>query len=92
MGKTEWDPDYPEYAEWQGIITLEVPIAARAMSGREKHTDPVEQGMWIATFTQEWWREKFRKDPPDDIAMGEWKLVGHRDETWHDWENDPPIA
>jgi hypothetical protein len=78
-----WDPDYPEYAEWQGVVTIEVPIAVRSMSGRSKHTDPEEQGTWIAEGITVHLRETFKD--ADDVKTGEARLVSNREERWTDW-------
>lgn len=48
----EWDEGFDEL---QGVVTLKVQIATRATSGRPKHTDPEEQGAWMARFTETDW-------------------------------------
>jgi hypothetical protein len=78
VGDQKWDTEYADYREWQGIITVEIPIAMRAMSGREKHTDPVEQAGWITEALTRWMRDA--NQGADDIQTGEARLVAHREE------------
>jgi hypothetical protein len=75
-----WDGDY---GEWQGIITLDVPLAARTPAGREKHVDPEEKGLQLASNVQAR-LQKFHKDS-FDWAIGDVSFVSHRDKRWHDW-------
>jgi len=80
----EWDEGFDE---WQGVVTIEVQMAVRATSGRPKHTDPVEQGTWVANAVQGKLREVFAD--ADDVMIGTAKLLGHREEHWADWNNRP---
>ena len=53
------------------------------MSGRSKHTDPEEQGTWIAEGITVHFRETFKD--ADDVKTGEARLVSNREERWTDW-------
>jgi hypothetical protein len=79
----EWDEGFDEL---QGIVTLEVQVATRATSGRPKHTDPEEQGAWVAQLTEMDWRLRQEKDPADDAKVGSVNMVGFRPERWTDWD------
>jgi hypothetical protein len=78
------DRKWENFDEWQGIVTIEIPIAVRAMSGRPKHTDPIEQGTTIAQMLTQWCREA--NGDADDIQSGEASLVGNREERWAEWK------
>jgi hypothetical protein len=84
-----WNKSDPAYAEWQGVVILDVPIALRAMSGRSKHTDPEEQGMAIAQSLEMHWREILGKiekgSEQDDIRVGSVALKDWREGRWTDW-------
>jgi hypothetical protein len=90
-----------EYDEWQGIIMIEVPIALRATSGRPKHTDPEEQGVWLAGAVRtalegvegvvdSGLRHIFSDSL--DVSIGDTRMVGHEERRWLDWDDFPRDA
>jgi hypothetical protein len=62
---------------YDGTITLDVEIEITSHSGREKHTDPVEQGTILADVVESCLREKMASWP--DVKVGSVKFAGHRE-------------
>ena len=62
--------------KYAGTITLDVEIEITSDSGREKHTDPVEQGSILADVVESCLREKMATWP--DVKVGGVKFAGHR--------------
>lgn len=79
-----------DYMEWQGTITLEVPLAVRTPAGRPKHVMPEEKGLQLASTVQAR-LVKFYKDS-FDWAIGDVTFASHRDEHWHDWAGAEGLA
>lgn len=72
--------DWTGAEEWQGTIIIELPIAVRSLSGREKQTDPDAQGAWIVA-----WMNETMPSLGDDTKVGEATVVNHRKEHWTEW-------
>lgn len=70
------------FDEWQGKVTLTIPVAVRATSGRPKHTDPVEVAASIRDGVKSAMDRVYAD--ADDVQIGEIVETG-ADGTWTTW-------
>lgn len=69
-------PEYDDHSS--GTIRIEIDFESWASSGRDKHTDPLEQGAWIAQAIAMHLRHAFDAEGamPDDHAVHDLRYYG----------------
>ena len=73
-----------DYMEWEGVISLDVPLWVSTTTGRPKHVDPEEQKALLAFAVEGSLRMMYENCA--DVMIGSVMPADARAEKWREWD------